>query len=776
MKLQPRDFCLNLLRAETEEEVVFILQECGLWDDRTIWRPYGDTANNRGIVGNQQSSPVASLVEKLVNSIDAILTAECIKLGIDPKGTEAPTTMQEAVKRFLGIRDGRVQNLDASVRTQYAERIRLVACGTKKNPAFLIIDNGEGQSPDDFPETFLSLLKQNKTAVPFVQGTFNMGGTGVLQFSGRHSFQLIISKRQPDLPARTPILGNRWGFTIIRRLDPGPTQPHTMYVYLAPEGNVLSFESDEIPVLPGSRYPQLYEDFLTAGTCIKLWDYKIPGRLKGPITLDLRYELERHLMEPGIPIRLQERRAGYKAHSYDTTMAGLCSVLADRRDLIEPGFDTGGPMEVPDLGTVQVRLVVVKERIDRSPTGTDQRFVGGIFYTVNGQLHSSRESDYIERRTRMDYVAKDMLVIVDCTALDKRVREDLFLASRDRMRQIPERIILEDSIIEYLKDHAGLKELNARRRQSSLATEVQEDSSEIFKALIKSDPTLANLFGKGQKIKTPIGPIPEPEPFIGKHFPTFFRIANEPKGGVTKKCPVNRTCRIDFETDANNDYFSRTTDPGRLEIRGAPNRVGSVHLWNGRATLRFAPPRTCSPSDQLRVTVYVSDISRVSPFESSFLMQVEQEAPPAKPGTKPPPSGASENEFNPPIPVHQDKWAIHDFNETSALKLKHGDEESIDIYINMDNIHLRNEMFRRRTLDPDLLKSWFKWGLYFLALGMLRQSQRAISEKDDIADNGESTDDVETIFNSIAQASKGLAITIIPIIFQLGKEKEVGKM
>jgi len=157
-------------------------------------------------------------------------------------------------------------------------------------------------------------------------------------------------------------------------------------------------------------------------------------------------------------------------------------------------------------------------------------------------------------------------------------------------------------------------------------------------------------------------------------------------------------------------------------------------------------------------------------------MQVEQEAPPAKPGTKPPPSGASENEFNPPIPVHQDKWAIHDFNETSALKLKHGDEESIDIYINMDNIHLRNEMFRRRTLDPDLLKSWFKWGLYFLALGMLRQSQRAISEKDDIADNGESTDDVETIFNSIAQASKGLAITIIPIIFQLGKEKEVGKM
>lgn len=81
------EFCLRLLKSEMEEEVIAILREYGYWDDRTVWKPYGDIQNNRSIVSNQQSSAVAALVEKLVNSIDAVLTAECFRRGIDPKST-----------------------------------------------------------------------------------------------------------------------------------------------------------------------------------------------------------------------------------------------------------------------------------------------------------------------------------------------------------------------------------------------------------------------------------------------------------------------------------------------------------------------------------------------------------------------------------------------------------------------------------------------------------------------------------------------------------------
>ncbi len=183
-----RDLCLRLLQAETEDEVIRILDAYGYWTDRSVWRPYGDIPNNRGIVGNQQSSATAALVEKLVNSIDAVLTVECYRQGIDPASPSAPQTMRDAVERFFSVKEGRIRNLTSTERTRLAERIQLIACGTKEKPAYVIVDDGEGQCPNQFPDTFLSLVRENKTRIPFVQGKFNMGGTGVLQFAGNTVF------------------------------------------------------------------------------------------------------------------------------------------------------------------------------------------------------------------------------------------------------------------------------------------------------------------------------------------------------------------------------------------------------------------------------------------------------------------------------------------------------------------------------------------------------------------------------------------------------------
>ncbi len=162
--------CLSLLSAETEEKVVDLLQRYGYWEDRDVWKPYGDIPNNRGIVGAQMSSPVAALVEKIVNSLDAVLTYECFKQGISPTSRgDAPASMREATERFFGVKDGIIGNLGPSERTQLAERIQLVACGTKSQPSYMIVDDGEGQCPDMFPSTFLSLIRENKTKIQFVQ-------------------------------------------------------------------------------------------------------------------------------------------------------------------------------------------------------------------------------------------------------------------------------------------------------------------------------------------------------------------------------------------------------------------------------------------------------------------------------------------------------------------------------------------------------------------------------------------------------------------------------
>src|ERR1700684_620886 len=98
---QTRDFCLALLHAETEDKVIELLMKAGYWEKSELWRHYGDVENNWGQGGNQQSLAEAALVEKIVNAVDARLINGCLERGIDPKGSDAPKNIREAVSRFF---------------------------------------------------------------------------------------------------------------------------------------------------------------------------------------------------------------------------------------------------------------------------------------------------------------------------------------------------------------------------------------------------------------------------------------------------------------------------------------------------------------------------------------------------------------------------------------------------------------------------------------------------------------------------------------------------
>jgi hypothetical protein len=78
----------------------FISSHPALFDDSN-WKPLGDNKSNYGVVKNQQSNPIAALLEKATNSIDALLTKKYLELEIDPKSSDAPETMDEVVARFF---------------------------------------------------------------------------------------------------------------------------------------------------------------------------------------------------------------------------------------------------------------------------------------------------------------------------------------------------------------------------------------------------------------------------------------------------------------------------------------------------------------------------------------------------------------------------------------------------------------------------------------------------------------------------------------------------
>jgi len=218
--------------------------------------------------------------------------------------------MEEALEEFYGIKDGILSNIYATERTRLAENIMLVSTGQKSNPCYTIIDKGEGQTPQKMPNTLLSLAKSNKLRIPFVQGKFNMGGTGSLRFCGKHNIQLIISKRNPKIIKYTPDdeTGEYWGFTIVRRQDPRGGMKSSTYIYLAPN-EILKFKADTLPLLPG-KYPVAYEKPMEWGTLIKLYEYQMPG-LKSPVYFDLYYRLSLLMPNIALPVLLYERRKNY---------------------------------------------------------------------------------------------------------------------------------------------------------------------------------------------------------------------------------------------------------------------------------------------------------------------------------------------------------------------------------------------------------------------------------------------------------------------------------
>ena len=96
----------ELFKAQTESEVEKILLKYPDLFKSENWYPIGANDSNFGIIENQQSNPIAALVEKITNSIDATLMKKCLEAGIDPKSPQAPKTMEAALDQFFnGLRN-----------------------------------------------------------------------------------------------------------------------------------------------------------------------------------------------------------------------------------------------------------------------------------------------------------------------------------------------------------------------------------------------------------------------------------------------------------------------------------------------------------------------------------------------------------------------------------------------------------------------------------------------------------------------------------------------
>ncbi|MEE4212679.1 MAG: hypothetical protein V2I43_25830 [Parvularcula sp.] len=170
---------------------------------------------------------------------------ECLLAGIDPQGPKAPPSVRHAVAQLVqksanpeNESNGLIENMPPGERTELSRKITLAADGLRGRPSITIVDEGEGQTPERIPFTFMSLNKSNKLRVPFVQGRYNMGGTGALRFCGERRMQLIVTRRNPAILKGEHPDDGLWGFTVVRRETPTTGERNSVYRYLAPIGDV----------------------------------------------------------------------------------------------------------------------------------------------------------------------------------------------------------------------------------------------------------------------------------------------------------------------------------------------------------------------------------------------------------------------------------------------------------------------------------------------------------------------------------------------------------
>ena len=776
---EKRELSEGLMRADSESEVVAILTEAALWDNRRVWRLYGDRENNFSTIGNQQNRPDAALVEKLINSVDARLMHECLAAGVNPESPAAPQSIRDAVARFFeadrlkgSVYAGHIQAWDNEMRRTVARGVTLSATGPPgregTDPCLSIADLGEGQTPRKFPDTFLSLEKSNKLRIPFVQGKFNMGGTGVLEFCGQRNLQLILSRRSPHI-----LNGNfdhptddEWGFTVVRREDPAGNRRSSSYTFLAPtgadevpqKGHVMTFAAAEMPIFAEGSEP--YSRSSEWGTLIKLYEYSLPGH-RGHILrkTGLLARLELLIPEPALPIRLHECRKGYggRSGSYDTSLTGLGVRLDEggRAENIEPEFPAAGPMVCAGEPMTANIYAFKKGKADT------YRRNEGIIFTVNGQTHGHLTADFFRRsKVGLSYLADSLLVIVDCTSISPRGRELLFMNSRDRLRGGELCRQLEVELEDLLRDHPGLKALRERRRREEINSHIENSKplERILENLLKQSPTLANLFLFGEHASNPFkqtAVAAGEKPYEGETYPTFFKFRGKEYGHkLTRESHINMRSRLAFETDAVNDYLSRSIDPGSFTLFVASDTerkeakdlgfASNVNLQNGNANLSIRFPESCVVGETVRFIAVVADTTMLDPFENEFTITLQKEMFP-KPGgngTRNPPDDKPGNERDvaggidipKPIPVPEDAWASKGFDQFTALRIKDSGERGqsaagrseaviYDFLINVDNVHLKR--FLKAELKPGdddrVVRTRFELGMMLVALALIHQ-------------------------------------------------------
>ena len=784
----------HLYFSKTEDDVDKVINNHPDIFKQENWYPLGRNENNFGVIENQQSSPIAALIEKITNSIDAVLMKKCLEAGIDPKSEQAPKSMDEAKAEFFENH----KNWDLPrARRKQSESIQIIADGPKFKTSLTVYDDGEGQHPEDFEDTFLSLLYGNKNEIHFVQGKYNMGGSGAIVFCGEKRYQLIGSKRYNN--------AGEFGFTLIREhplsKEEEKVKKNTWYEYLKVNGKIPSFHADQLDL-------GLYNRGFKTGTIIKLYSYDLPAGIRSVISRDLNQSINEYLFEPILPVITVDKKERYSQdRALERPLYGLKRRLEqDDSRYVETYFSED--FDHTSFGKMKVTCYVFKTKMDdRSVKETKGAIRNEFFknnmsvlFSVNGQVHGHYTSEFITRSLKLNLLKEHLLIHVDCTNMNYKFRKELFMASRDRLKDGGETRQLRKLLADKLGDKNGSLAEIQKRRKDSIAVE-GGDAEDLLKSLTQNlsmDSDLMKLLAqtlkldeqtngkskknrrKGDKKKRK-----DTQPFNPERFPTFFKRRVQDSAEKAVAVPIGGEKTVYFDTDVEDHYFDSVEEPGELtialldfktnETRGgnAPGQIDQIeNVFNvrksspqeGTIKIHLSPKESVHVGEAARIQASLSDSRGEFESEAFWVKISEPKAP--KQDTKKKEEAEIPNLGLPElILTYQEQkdnavtWErVEDAASTtmdySTVMYPMVEGEKLEkIYINMDSTVLKNFKAKTRNPNEEQLESAdqkYIASVYFhtLFLYTITKSRKYKFAQEDGNPNAELNDYLKDLFES----------------------------
>ena len=589
------ELCMALLRAESEEEVSRVLDEAGTSAGVISWGLLDDRETNFNVVTNQASTGAKALTELCTNMVDAILLRHAYEAGIDPASDAAPQSVTEAVRELVHLRgapSGILAEVDDSTYlTEYAESNLIIGVTGTDDPCFTFVDAGEGQEPDQFEDTFLSLSSGRKSKIPFVQGKYNMGSAGVLSFCGRRWYKLVLSKR---FDGTAP-----WGWSLMRR-RPGDGPPVAQYLQL--DGQIPRFERGELlPLLLGDGQPdgKVMRSF---GTIVKLYSY-VFGQAANFRTI--REALNENLISTVLPFRLMDYRVSpasgrgeRRAQGVDErTVSGMdfqLRRLDDEEDETEHTELAGEPLHIaeiqdPDLGTVRVQAIRLPRKLPDWLKARRNRM--RVYHAVNGQVQYKRGRDYVSGRCRLPGLKDRVVILVDASDLTESAHNDIWKGDRETIRQTEIGGRYESQVTDAIRRSTSLKKLEELIRDEETEQLAEQAQIDLFQSVVSSDPHIAQLLPGGAVVRLPGQRRPGggTAQYEGQYSPTFVELIGGRLRDSGVELEIAERRRIRFKTDPVNSWLTRPDNRGSVRfIKGDGTDVGfgfNAELLDGSLTV-----------------------------------------------------------------------------------------------------------------------------------------------------------------------------------------------